>query len=357
MKALALGLAGRHTGLWYQDRWYRLAWLVWPQATAMLVAGWLMIGPSTPGTHSPTAPWAKPEKVTATGRQMDALRDKAKTDPKALQELQEMANSGDPTAEFEIATLYDPQFKLGKLTAPDINTAIAWYKRSAEHGSSVAQGNLGLRYFSGRWVANDYAKAMYWLRKAAAQNNRTAEHVLGLAYESGRGVPADKAVALQWFKRAADRGDQFSETKIGDAYHFGTGGYAQNDVEALNWYRRAAKQGNVYAEMRVGEAYLHGKGARKNLEQAFDLFHKAARAGNATAQFYLGAMYNEGLATPVDVELAFQWFKKGAENGNATAQNALGLAYANGRGVAKNYANRACLAREGARERQQRRRK
>jgi PQQ-dependent catabolism-associated CXXCW motif protein len=42
-----------HGQLWYDDRWYRTAWIVWPQALAMLVFVLAWAGPSS-------VPWGKP---------------------------------------------------------------------------------------------------------------------------------------------------------------------------------------------------------------------------------------------------------------------------------------------------------
>ncbi|MFZ3227242.1 MAG: sel1 repeat family protein, partial [Xanthobacteraceae bacterium] len=158
MNAQGSSLLGRHAGLWLNDPWYRLAWTVWPQLVSVLCAGWILIGP--PQVREAAAPWAKP--VAALASQYDALRDQAETDPSALDRLTQMANAGDATAQFSMATLYDPDFKLGKITAPDMNIAIAWYEKAAENGQVIAEENLGIKYYEGRWVAADYAKATFW---------------------------------------------------------------------------------------------------------------------------------------------------------------------------------------------------
>ena len=54
-------LASLHSAYWSFDRWYRLAWYVWPGALAVLVTGWICIDKPT-GTAGPAAsPWAKPD--------------------------------------------------------------------------------------------------------------------------------------------------------------------------------------------------------------------------------------------------------------------------------------------------------
>ncbi len=46
-----------HGKLWYDDRWYRVAWLLWPQAIGLLLFVTLWLAP--PGQRS-MIPWAKP---------------------------------------------------------------------------------------------------------------------------------------------------------------------------------------------------------------------------------------------------------------------------------------------------------
>ena len=47
---------GAHGKLWYDDRYYRLAWIIWPQALAavLMLFFWAM----PPSVKN--APWAKP---------------------------------------------------------------------------------------------------------------------------------------------------------------------------------------------------------------------------------------------------------------------------------------------------------
>ena len=344
----AAGALPRHAGLWQSDPWYRLAWVVWPQVACLLIAGWLLSSPSN--VREAAAPWAKPIIPVMTAAQFDALRNQAETDPQALDRLRQMANSGNAGAQFSLGTLFDPDFKApAKLFANDMNTAIGWHEKAAEHGHSIAQQNLAAKYYEGRWVPTDYSKANFWARKAADQGNPAGERMLGWA-KSGSGQSANETYALQWFKRAADHGDSFSEAQVADAYRSGEG-FALNQTEALNWYRKAAAQKNAYAQMRIGEVYLNGTGVERNLDQAFRYFQQGANGGNAAAEFYLGAMYDQGLATPADPTQAFQWFKKAADSGNADAQNALWFGVRPGPRRRPRYGGRPQLARESAAER------
>ena len=154
-------LLRRHAALWQGDPWYQIAWLVWPRLASLFCAGWILIGASgSPPVHEAGVPWAKPVSLAAQGAQTDALRNQSETDPQALDRLRKLADGGDAMAQFSLATLYDPDFNVGKLTQPDINTALGWYEKAAQHGHSNAQEVLGVKYYDGRWVPTDYGKAI-----------------------------------------------------------------------------------------------------------------------------------------------------------------------------------------------------
>ena len=52
--------AALHIAFWQYDPWYRRAWFVWPQATAILLAAWLVGDRTT----LPIGKWAKPADCT-----------------------------------------------------------------------------------------------------------------------------------------------------------------------------------------------------------------------------------------------------------------------------------------------------
>src|SRR6266849_10096046 len=60
MKRLVGRTAALHVAFWQYDPWYRRAWFVWPQATAILLAGWLF----GDRVAQPIGRWAKPADCT-----------------------------------------------------------------------------------------------------------------------------------------------------------------------------------------------------------------------------------------------------------------------------------------------------
>jgi uncharacterized protein len=324
-------LASAHGRNWASDSRYRWAWYVWPQAASVVAAIWLLMG--APG--APQGEWSKPWQNT--GAEMDALRDQAKTDPAALDRLKRLAEAGDPFAQFDYATLFDPDFKF--TNTQDVNTAMEWYLKAANQGNGSAQANYGARLYDGLYgVPVDYDKAFPWLLQGAQQGDMYAQRRVGESFKYGRGTKEDPKLAVQWFHTAADQGDAYSQAEMGDAYADGNG-VDQNMTDALAWYRKAADQKEDWAERQLGIIYLYGKnGVPRDPATAFEYLKESADAGNMGAQYYLGYMYDQGIFVQKDVRAALELYSKSADQGFADAQNVMGLAYWKGIGVPKDLA-------------------
>jgi hypothetical protein len=79
-----------HGKLWYDDKWYRLAWIVLPQALALLAMLWFWATP----TASKNAQWAKPVDPAQRVSQLLAVRDAAKTSKVAMDSLERRRRDG-----------------------------------------------------------------------------------------------------------------------------------------------------------------------------------------------------------------------------------------------------------------------
>ena len=87
-----------HGKLWYDDKWYRYGWIVWPQALAALPVLWFWAAPST----SRTAQWGVPLDTKARSQQLAALRDASQTEQQSGR-LEAAARGGEMTAQFYMA--------------------------------------------------------------------------------------------------------------------------------------------------------------------------------------------------------------------------------------------------------------
>jgi uncharacterized protein len=131
------------------------------------------------------------------------------------------------------------QLGLAYQKANNFAAAVAQYRKAADLGSALAQGNLGWMYQNGFGVPKDYAEALKWYRKAADQGNAAAQAFVGFMYQNGFGVPQNHAEALRWYRKAADQGNAMGQSALGFMYQNGFG-VPKDYAEAVKWYRLAA---------------------------------------------------------------------------------------------------------------------
>ncbi len=134
----------------------------------------------------------------------------------------------------------------------------------------------------------------------------------------------------------ARQGSVEDQYKLGKAYLHGKG--VRRDYEnAIKWLGKAAAEGHVRAQTKMGWMYENGKGVKKDYGMAFSWYEKAAGRGYGYAQRPLGKFYELGLGVDPSPEKAVYWYEKAARQGIARAQANLGIMYETGAGVARDY--------------------
>ena len=149
----------------------------------------------------------------------------------------------------------------------------------AQSGDSDAQYDLGVRYNNGDGVPMSGAEAVKWFSAAAKQGDLYAADALGSIYEQGDGVPRDPVVAMVWYRKAAEQDYDSAEYSIGLMYRKGEGVEVDN-VQAVVWFTKAALQGYVPAECDLGIMYSIGKGVPKDEIQGLAWTYLAAATGD-----------------------------------------------------------------------------
>ena len=245
-----------HGKLWYDDKWYRLAWILWPQALAIVVVLWFWAMPST----GKNAQWAKPLDAAARATQLLALRDSAKSSRPDMDTLERNALGGEPLAQFYYATLFDPRFKLSTIVQPDVVKAVDWYYKAANQGDETSPNHLAVIYSDGLYARVDYTRACYYARKLGANSFGPALSVKGDCYARGLGgIQVDMAQAATAYELAAGKGHARSEATLGYFYENGLGGKARSNETALKYYRDAADKGDALGLHNLGYAYNAGQ--------------------------------------------------------------------------------------------------
>src|SRR5690242_11075320 len=138
--------------------------------------------------------------------------------PADLQAVQQRAEAGDAAAEYERGrSMLSP-----RPTDSEFESAMPWFRRSAEQGYAPAEYFYGGMFREGRW--KNPQQLVYWWTKAAEQSEVRAQLRLGVSYEQGsNGVVRDYRLAFKWLSMAARQGDPDAQVSLGQMYEDGEG--------------------------------------------------------------------------------------------------------------------------------------
>ena len=151
---------------------------------------------------------------------------------------------------------------------PNVDAAIARYKKAAELGNALAQAILGDLYSNGELVKADYEQAVKWYRMAADQGQRDGQFGLAARYILGQGVPADQNEAFRWFQAAADQGHADAQYDLATMYETGQG-TSPDLPQAVHYYQLAAEQGVVKSQYRLGILLAKSEAIERDRVAAF----------------------------------------------------------------------------------------
>jgi TPR repeat protein len=272
-----------HGRLWYEHGWYRLAWVVWPQALGVVMIMLLWAMPPSAGN----VPWAKPMDGAARAQQLQALRDTAKSNQSAMDALERDARAGEMEAQFYYATLFDPEFKLSTIVKPDVGKAIDWYSLAARQGEQMALNNLVLIFWSGIYTRADHTRACFYARKLNSNVSGGALSAKGDCYARGLGgTPIDMEQAVNAYEAATNKGNPHAAAALGYFYENGVGGKPRSNEMALKYYRVAADRGEPLGLHNLGAAYNVGSlGLQRDGNEAARLiFHALENKYEVTVQ-------------------------------------------------------------------------
>ena len=76
----------------------------------------------------------------------------------------------------------------------------------AEQGYPLAECQVGYFYAQGLGVERDLDRALLWTRRAAEHGDRDGQFNLGCFYEEGTALARDMEQAALWYQRAARQG-------------------------------------------------------------------------------------------------------------------------------------------------------
>ena len=160
---------------------------------------------------------------------------------KAIAELKQIANQGDPHAQYLMGLLY----RDGGLLVPDAEQAKRWLELSAQELPD-AQYALGKLFLSDDPDIHDPTKGIYWLQQAADSEHEYAAYRLGKEYLTGKNVSKDSAKVAAYIRQAAEQANPYAQYLLGKLYLMGDG--VPKDKEAAQyWFSVAEQNGHAYA--------------------------------------------------------------------------------------------------------------
>ena len=160
--------------------------------------------------------------------------------------LKSRSAKDDPDAQFAWGSIlafgFDPLLAKGGAYITG-EQAIKLLSQSAQHGSHPALVELGLCYYSGRWVRQDAEKALEYWRKAATLGSRDAQIRLDIAEVRSPVASGDRDRAINDLRKAADEGSMLAEVALGYCYETGNG-VPLDKGNASKLYRSSAQRGS-----------------------------------------------------------------------------------------------------------------
>ena len=223
--------------------------------------------------------------------------------------LRKAADSGQADAQDDLGTIY---YK-GHGVAADPQTAVSWYRKSAEQGLVKGEHDLAEMYMYAEGLKDPKA-AFEWYKKAAEQGDASSQWSLAGFYEQGLVVPKNDQTAASWYGKAAENGVPQAQAHLGSMYFDGIG-VPKDDSIALKWFRQAAENNQPEAEFGLGVMYAYGRGVAKNDATALSWYRKAAARNDPAAEYFIGMMYETGTGVAKDLNTAKEWYKKSAAHG------------------------------------------
>lgn len=253
----------------------------------------------------------------------------------SLRRLTCSADSGNPSAMFRLARLYESGYD--SIPADSLR-AVALYRKAAEADYPPAQNYYGFMLYNGRMVPRNPALGLEWMEKAAMAGDASAANNLGWIILNDKNIKRNSADAAFWFRRAVDAGMPKAMSMLADLYRTGDG-VPCDTLEAVTLYNGAIERGLTDAQPKllsmmdsvwsclpadslvsVGRYYYTHRAPVIGVV----LFEKAAREGNADAYALLGDALTRAQGADYDHDKALHNYYQAAHAGNPSAQFVVG---------------------------------
>jgi TPR repeat protein len=222
--------------------------------------------------------------------------------------LQELADGGDPNAQFFLGLACE---------SSDPVKAAELFKASADAGCQFGQVKYAMHL---QFTAEDIAEAAKYYRMAADQGNADALNNLGGLIEAGK-VSGGYRTAVKCFQSAVELGNPAAMVNLGRCFELGR--IVEKDLDqATTLYNSAAEAGNPDGKRHL--ARVNGEGPAAGIAAAAD-------GGDVRSQVEYGAsLYDQGRYLD-----AAKYFKLAADSNDSAGT--FNLAYLAQKGLVKGH--------------------
>ncbi len=306
--------AALHIAFWQYDPLYRRAWLVWPQATAIL----------GPQAAVPVGNWAKPADCT------NALTPGCAATRRAVYVWDDEV--GRPTIANQITVNVDRSTFRNSATddQPKLAAALGAYYRydwakAIDILKSATASDPNVQYVTALTLlvpnSTDQARnAEALLREAAAGGHRQAGSVLGrILFVGAGGLPKDETAGRKLIDDAVAAGEPYAMRLAAAGYVSGELG-THDTVKAVDLLRRAADSGEFIAMAQLAYCIDTGRGGlTRDAAKTIDYLRRAADAGFEGAQITLARWLRDryGNRESADLSESIKWYERSYHQGHS----------------------------------------
>lgn len=186
------------------------------------------------------------------------------------------SQSEHPGAFSDACLAIGEMYQKGEDLPPNLELAIAWYKKSAGDSHRVSRDGPEWRLANIYLKESNFVDARPWCQGMAEGGVLDGEYCLGHLYQNGLGVKEDLKTAFQWYEHASRKGHIAAMYALGQMYEDGQGTKVDH-AEAMYWLIRSGSLGNSKAatearKLRTSMDDREWKEIQKKLlERKFDL--------------------------------------------------------------------------------------
>ncbi len=318
-------MAALHVAFWQYDPWYRRAWFVWPQLTAILLASWLLVGLPQAPVSVGVGNWAKPADCTnastpgcAATRRAVFIWDDEVSRPFVANQITVIVDR----STFRNSTTDDQQKLASALGA---YYRFDWVK-ATEILKTATASDPNVQFLTALALlipnsTDQTRSAEALLREAAAGGLRQAGSVLGRILFTGvSGVPKDEPAGRKLIDDAVAAGEPYAIRLAAAGYVSGEFGGTYDTVKAVDLLRKAADAGDLVAMAQLAFCIDTGRGGlARDSAKAADYLRRAADAGFAGAQLTLARWLKDRYfdRESTDLSESMKWYERSYRQGHS----------------------------------------